>query len=370
MVQSRADAAQKSLDWRMNMEYTQILKRAYEIARDYRALWLFGFLLALTSGAGSSAGSGNNGIRFDARDFRRGPDFDFRGFPDFRFDAPSMEAIWSLAIVLICFIVLLTVAAGIARYVAENAIVRMVNDYEESGVKISARQGLKLGWSRTALRLFLIDLLVGLAFALVVILLLLLAAAPLLAFLTDVVALRAAGGVMAAGLGILFGFILVVAGILLAQVMNLVRRACILEDLGVMDALRRGFALARGRPGDVLIMALILFGIAIGYMLLMLPVFVLILVVAGVLSGLPALLVGGLFSLFSQGTLPWIAAGVVGIPLFFLVMILSGGFLGGLLATFDSSAWTLLYRELLALEKGGKNTLHGHLPAADVSVEA
>ncbi len=120
----------------------------------------------------------------------------------------------------------------------------------------------------------------------------------------------------------------------------------------------------------ILWLILILFGIAIGYMLLMLPVFVLILVVAGVLSGLPALLVGGLFSLFSQGALPWIAAGVVGIPLFFLVMILSSGFLGWLLATFDSSAWTLVYRELLALEKGGKNNQHGRLPAADVSAQA
>lgn len=352
------------------MDYTKILKRAFEIARDYRALWLFGFLLALTTGGGSSAGSGNNGIQFDASDFRQGRDFDFRGFPNFTFDTPGIETFWSIAIVLICFFVLLAIVAILARYVAENAIVRMVDDYEENGTRISARQGLRLGWSRTAFRLFLIDLLVGLAFTALVILLLLLAAIPLLGFVTDVVALRVAGGAAAVALGILFVFVLVVAGILLAQVMNLVRRACVLEDLGIVDALRRGFELARGRPGDVLIMALILFGIGLGYMLLLIPVFLVVLVLAGILSGLPALLVGGLFSLFTEGAVPWIAAGVVGAPLFIALTLLSGGFLGGLLATFDSSAWTLVYRELRLLEKGSNSPAHEALPAVGASGEA
>jgi hypothetical protein len=354
------------------MNYTKILKRAFEITRQYRALWLFGFLLALTTRISGNPENGNPEVKFDISDFQHMPDFDFRGFhfPGFYFDAPRWESVLSIIIVLICFFILFAIAAVIARYVAENAIVRMVNSYEEDGTKLTIRQGLRLGWSRTAFRLFLIDLLVGLAFMLVVITFMLLAAAPLLGFATDVVALRVAGGAAAISLGILFVFILIVAAILLAQVMNLVRRACVLEDLDVIASLRRGVELARGRPGDVLIMAMILFGIGLGYALLMIPVILVLLVTVGIASGLPALLVGGLFSLFSDGALPWIAAGVVGVPLFILLMLLTGGFLGGLIATFDSSAWTLVFRELLVLEKGGEGTPSEIAPSADVSAQA
>jgi hypothetical protein len=61
---------------------------------------------------------------------------------------------------------------------------------------------------------------------------------------------------------------------------------------------------------------------------------------------------------------------VVGAPLFIALTLLSGGFLGGLLATFDSSAWTLVYRELRLLEKGSNSPPHEALPAVGASGEA
>jgi len=47
---------------------------------------------------------------------------------------------------------------------------------------------------------------------------------------------------------------------------------------------------------------------------------------------------------------PWILAGVVGLPIFILVMAAPWIFLGGLMEVFKSSVWTLSYRELRALE--------------------
>jgi hypothetical protein len=72
--------------------------------------------------------------------------------------------------------------------------------------------------------------------------------------------------------------------------------------------------------------------------------------VGGVLGGLPALLIGGLASLFLEGPVPWILAAVVGIPIFILVVAVPWLFLGGLMEVFKSSTWTLTYRELRALE--------------------
>ena len=77
---------------------------------------------------------------------------------------------------------------------------------------------------------------------------------------------------------------------------------------------------------------------------------ILLLVVAAMLGGLPALLVGGLASLAFKGAVPWILAAAVGLPIFILVVAVPGLFLGGLAEVFKSSTWTLTYRELRALE--------------------
>lgn len=61
-----------------------------------------------------------------------------------------------------------------------------------------------------------------------------------------------------------------------------------------------------------------------------------------------AILAGGLTGLAFEGPTPWIVAGVVGIPIFILVLAAPLTFLGGLLEVFLSSTWTLTYRELRA----------------------
>jgi hypothetical protein len=93
-------------------------------------------------------------------------------------------------------------------------------------------------------------------------------------------------------------------------------------------------------------MWLITVGLRIGWTILMIPVVLLLLVVSGALGGLLALLAGGLTGLAFEGAVPWIVAGVVGIPIFILVLAAPLSFLGGLFEVFMSSTWTLTYREL------------------------
>jgi hypothetical protein len=70
-----------------------------------------------------------------------------------------------------------------------------------------------------------------------------------------------------------------------------------------------------------------------------------------VLAGLPALLAGGLSGIiFKEGAVPWIVGAAVGIPIFFLVLIVPTLFLGGLIEVFKSSVWTLTYRAVRAME--------------------
>jgi ABC-type spermidine/putrescine transport system permease subunit I len=110
-------------------------------------------------------------------------------------------------------------------------------------------------------------------------------------------------------------------------------------------------------------MWLIMVGLGLGWMIVMIPVTILLVVVGAMLGGFPALLVGGLASLFFEGAVPWILAAAVGIPIFILVVAVPGLFLGGLAEVFKSSVWTLTYRELRALES--LETEPGQLPELD-----
>ena len=82
---------------------------------------------------------------------------------------------------------------------------------------------------------------------------------------------------------------------------------------------------------------------------------------AALIAGIPALLAGSITGIFAHEATPWIVGAIVGAPIFLLVVIIPGALIGGWQKVFSSSAWTLTYREALALEQVKAN---GELPAA------
>ena len=289
------------------MDHIKIVKRAFEITRFYRMLWIFGILLALTSaGGGSSAnyripsGGGSNWTQPlpDPGDFDFPDDLD-RIFPDI--SSQLISTMIALSIGLVCLILLLAVVSTIVRYVSETALIRLVDSHESSGEKVGFRQGWRMGWSRAALSIFLIDLLIGIITAVVFLLLFGFALAPLLVWLIDNTALRVVGTAASVGMGILVFFLAVVVGIIIALLIHFIRRACILEQLGVFEAIRRGVNLVRRRIVDVFIMGVILFAVGLVFVILMIPVFIMLAVAGVIIAGLPALLVGALIGIFMEG---------------------------------------------------------------------
>ncbi len=339
------------------MDHIQILKRAFSITTTYRALWVFGILLALT--AGSQAGGGGN----DGGGAGPGP----REWPTLSPEA--MTGLIAAGAVVLAVTLLLFAAAIIARYVSETALIRMVDQHEATGVKVGVRQGIRLGWSRAARRLFLMDLALGLSTLIAFLLLLAVAASPLLVWLTDNTPLRVLGSVLAAALGVVVIFTAIAAAIALSLLLKLWHRAVVLEDRGVNDAVRRGWQLLRRRLGDVGVMGIILFGLGLAKTIVLVPVVFLLLAVAVIGGGLPAMLAYAVTGLITQGAAPWIAAAIVGLPVFILVMVIPLALVSGLVQTFQSSTWTLTYSELASLEAAQPapgNQPPAPLPAAGV----
>ena len=330
------------------MDHLRIIRRAFDITRVYRALWVFGILIALATSRGGGGNGGGGQMRGDSEAWN---DL-FRGrFPNMPQIPPDVaNAMIAGGIALLCVALLIGVALAVLRYVSLTAAIRMVDSYESTGERVTVRQGFRLGWTRSAFRLWLVDLLFTLVGILVVILLLLLAAAPLLLWLTQNETVGVIGTVVTIGAAFLVILLLVIAAALIGLWLQVVYRAVVLEGLGVFDGIRRGWEIVRRRPGDVLIMGLILFGIGLAFTILMLPFGLLLAVVAGVTGGLPGLLAGAIASIFAQGQVPIFIGVLIGLPIFLAVLIIPLTFISGLFEVFTSSTWTLTFRELLALE--------------------
>ena len=348
------------------MNHINILKRALNITINYRALWIFGMLLALTSGSGSGNGGGSNGNNSSPNG---DPNFNWHNpFGEFPHISPELSSMLIGIGISVAILILLSILIGsIARYVSETALIRMVDEHENSGEQLSIRQGFRLGWSPASWKMFLMDLLVAVSFITVFVPLLALAALPLLVWLTKNTPLQVIGTIVSAGSILLLVFAAIVAALAVTLIIIFARRACVLENLGVRASLRRGYEMVRQRLGDMVMMGVMMFGIGLLWIIMTIPIIVAIVVVAALVGGVPALLAGSIAGFFTQGTTPWIVAAIVGAPIFLIAVIIPATLIGGWQKVFSSSAWTLTYREALALEKINVND---ELPPSDSLVEA
>ena len=335
------------------MDHLGILKRMWKMLWSYRALWVFGIILALTTSSGGRGSSGAQASGGGGQGLGVGPLGQFLAQFGRSFQADlALIAGWAIAaFVVLCGLgLLLAIVAIVARYVAETAVMRMVDEHETTGEKRTVGQGIRLGWSRAAVRLFLIGLVVTVPIVIAAILLLGLTLLPLLAWVTEITAVGIFGTVLTIGLFFLVLLVVIVVAIAARLLVRLAWRAAALEDLGVGAALRRAWTLIRRHLGAVALMWLIMLGISLGYGLLMIPVFIAILILGGLAGGAIVMVVRLLGGLVATGAAPWVVGGLLALPVLILIIGVPMIFLSALYRVYESGVWTLTFRELVALE--------------------
>jgi hypothetical protein len=368
------------------MDTRKVLRKSWQMVWQYRTLWILAMVLALTTvntiylgpwqdnqnqshhskiiisdystislpGEGLTidltAPAGSRVVLTDAD----GRPFTFLEDPSGQLSLSDIKAITMEILILAGLIGLL---AMLARYVTETAVIRMVSETEKNGKKLTVRQGIRLGWSARAARLFLIDLVIGLLGAGIIAFVLWLSIGVIMS-----VEPRGSVAIFLTAFGILgllgfTGILLVVGGILVSLVMQVVRRACVMDDMGLIASICTGVAMVKHHLKDVGITWLLWIAIRIFYApavilvaLILMPVLFFFLLAGVLLSLIPMALATGIASLYIHGVAPWIVGFIAGLPLFILVTITPLLFVGGWVEIFKSSLWTLAYRELSARE--------------------
>ena len=245
------------------MEYGKILNRSVNIVWQNKFLIVLGILVSLGSGSfgGGGGGGGGNG--------------NGQPFPEFGEEIAALAVVFIIA--LACVILFVGIVLWAISTIARGGLIASV-DSIESGEKSSFRQAWSAGWHKvwTLLGIGLLPAIPG-----------------LILFVIGLLALVAYGGILAlfgeefadpagtAGLGItiaVFACIVVPVVLVLSILRNFAERACMLEDLGVIDAYRRGSSVLMANLGEAIILILLQIAIFIILgILLFLPGLVLVL---------------------------------------------------------------------------------------------
>jgi hypothetical protein len=359
----------------------QIFKKSFSLVWRHRSLWLFGVLLALTVNsalwlglAGNNEGVAENCIIITNEAIIKFPGqgltIDFRqpGAPDVRIEGvgpgwyrnltkdSSISDIWALLISIGILVLIGILLTTLLRYTSQASLIRMVDENERSGKMVGVGQGLRLGWSWVALKLFLIDLAISLPMILFFTLLFCLAISPFFLFglkgiSESLVGVLSVSFLVLVGLGLFF-LLIIAASTILSITRPVMRQACVVDGLGVGASIRQGFVLLKTRFNRVFITWLTWLAVRIAWTFAIIPAFILLspVILLSMLGGIvigaiPTVLVAGIANQFVSTVFAWIIGAVFGLPLFVLVTFSPIIFLSGLVEVFISSFWTLSYRE-------------------------
>ena len=350
----------------------KILKRAWHILWNYKVLWIFGILLAITAGGrgGSNGGSGNSGYQFSGSNGYQGVTpstnptvqelnqwFQQNIEPLVQYPAHHIATFIWIGVGLLLFILIVGAIFALIRYPSETAVIRMVDEYEQTGTKVGFKQGWKMGWNRRAFRLWVIDLVVSLPAILFVAVL---GGLGLLVYLSVTNGSRAAiatSVIATIGCAFLFIFAFVVLMVLLGLLRQFFVRAAALEGAGIGESFRRGLEMFKGNWKSAALMWLVMLGLGIGFgiaglvlFFLLIPAYLVLVLPAAIVAAIPALIVYGITSLFLSGPLIWIIAILAALPFFFMIAFAPLTLVSGWYTIYESNVWTLTYREMKALE--------------------
>jgi hypothetical protein len=324
------------------MNFGEILTKAWKIIWRYKILWIFGILSSCGQGGGGGGGGGGNaGAQYSGGDGNIPPGMrEFFRNLEYFFENIQGWQIAALVIGMILFFLILwfifTSLSTIGRIGLIQGTVKGKDAVEGEPAAGMTFTDLFNSGKRFFWRIFGFNFLAGIAVFIAVMLLILLMV-PL--------------AVVTLGIGLICLIplicLLIPAGWLVNVLFEQINIAIVIEDLSILDGVKRGWDVLRDNLGNLIIMGLILGigGFILGLLLALPMIAVVVPLVIGVASGINAnsdFLVGG-------GLITSAVCCVAYVP----VLIV----LNGILQSYIKSAWTLTYLRLTGHEPAETGSL-------------
>ena len=320
----------------MNFNFGEVLTRAWKIVWKHKVLWIFGILASCGRGGGSgNGGGGNNNFNGSS------PNLPPQVMQWLQWVQNHITQFIAITLAIVCII---WIIVAFLSTIGKIGLIRGTAQAEGGAESLIFGQlfseSMPYFW-----RMFGLSLIVVIPILILVVLLI-------------VMAIYAEGSGTASA-SILSGFALLIicciclfipVMIVLGMIFRQAERAIVLEDLGVLPAISRGWEIFRANLGPIILMAIILgvIGFVVG-LVIAIPILII------VFPALIAFIAGG-----AQNNTPLIFMGVC-FCLYLPVLLL----LNGILTAYSESAWTLTYMRLTHKPDGGEQPKLDDNPPAE-----
>lgn len=290
------------------MDIGEVLSRAWQIVWKHKVLWIFGILAGCVNGGMST---GNSGTSYQTEATPQ--------VQHFMNQTPDWQIALFIGILLLIAVVIILLVIFIGT-VGRIGLIRGTLQADQGAEKLNFGE-LFSGSTPYFWRLFGFNLLVGITVFILV---------------TILILFSVVGAFLTLGIGILCILPLICLLIPVAWIVGVwveqTNVAMVVEDLGIVDGMRRGWYVVKGNAGMMIVMWLIL---------------MIINIVAGFVIGLPLLLLVGpalLGAIFGgdQGLLGGVALAVMCCIAYLPILLV----LSGILRSYVGSAWTLTFLRL------------------------
>jgi hypothetical protein len=290
------------------MDFGAILSRAWEIIWKHKVLWIFGILA-------SCSGGSNYGTNFRSS-YQRDLTPEMQNF----FNQVPQWEIWLIVAIFVAVILVLVVLAIFLGTMGRIGLIRGTQE-AEGGQTMLIFSELFSGSLPYFWRVFGLNLLAGLAVFII---------------FSIVIVVGIFGAVITFGLGVLCLIplicLMVPLGWLISVVIEQANIAIVLENLGIVQGVERGWDVFKKNLGTMIVMALILLVISLlaGFLIGLPLVAIVGPAVIAAISGSQRLAQGGLL-LAGLCLVGWIPVAIV---------------LNGVVQSYVKTAWTLTYMRL------------------------
>lgn len=313
------------------MDFGAVISRAIKVTWEHKILWPLGFLVALGSG---SVGGGGTGPQFSANQ----NDFNAPWLEDLVRDPTIILAALSA---LLCVFAIIGVILWVVGIIARGGLIAGVQQIETEG-KTTFGSAWGVGANRFW-RVLGLNLLIGIPIVILVIAIILLFGGTIAAMFIG--ADSAGRGNDSAMGGAIFGTIalacclvcvFIIIGIIASALQTFGERAIVVEDMGVFASISRGWGVFRANLGNIILLALVMMVVSFIFGLVGGAVAAVVLLP----TLLPVITEGMNSGSISSG--PAIVA-VIGV----LIAMVLGAIINTLYITFNSTTWTLAYRQFI-----------------------
>jgi len=311
------------------MDIGATLSRAFDITIRHRSLWFLGFLTALLAGA----------VNLPALPIDLPPGVLVPGELPLLDEGNSRLA--AALVTLLCILVVLAIILAVVGVIAQGGLIAGVGQIEEQGSTSFGQAwsaAARRFWALLGLRIVLALPVLGLVVLAVVLL-----GGSLLPVAIAVLRGEESPDLGSAGISLLLllcsGCVMICAiviyGVLASALQTFGERAILLENLGVINGLRRGWEVFISNLFNVILLALVL--------IVLNALFSLITGLVLTALALPATIGGLMSSLSEEG--PQTSTIIFTVLMFVLIALISA-LISALVATFGSAVWTIAYRQI------------------------